>query len=336
MKHPSFKSKIPMLLLGLLMTGAGSSATDRPAGFVVWWGRNIAGRSTDVPDSRYPTGLVTIAGQVLSNAVAVAAGMSHSLAIRSDGTVVGWGLNGRGQATGVASAPGESAAGGVTIDGKVLSNVVAVAAGGVHSQAVLRDGTVAAWGTRRDGGRMIVQPGLSNVISIAGWYPAAVKSDGTVVNILNGETSNGVSNIVAISAPLSDGPIWALKNDGMVVELPGRGVGPPSPAIMSNVTAIAAGVRQSLALKTDGTVFAWGSYTDAPSGLSNVVAIATGNWHSLALRQDGTVVAWGRHGLGGKPATVPAGLSNVVAIAAGYDFSLAITTNSAVAERFRR
>jgi alpha-tubulin suppressor-like RCC1 family protein len=70
-----------------------------------------------------------------------------------------------------------------------------------------------------------------------------------------------------------------------------------------------------------------------PAGLSNIVAVAAGNRHSLALKSDGTVITWGynpRHAL-----DVPAGLSNVVAIAAGQDFSLAITTNGAVAEQFR-
>jgi alpha-tubulin suppressor-like RCC1 family protein len=62
-------------------------------------------------------------------------------------------------------------------------------------------------------------------------------------------------------------------------------------------TAIAAGGFHSLALKSDGTVVAWG-YNDfgqstVPAGLSGVVAIAGGWFHSLALKSDGTVVAWG-------------------------------------------
>jgi hypothetical protein len=42
------------------------------------------------------------------------------------------------------------------------------------------------------------------------------------------------------------------------------------------VVAIAAGGFSSLALKSDGTIVAWGSITNVPSGLSNVVSIATG------------------------------------------------------------
>ena len=42
---------------------------------------------------------------------------------------------------------------------------------------------------------------------------------------------------------------------------------------------------------------AWGyndyGQTNVPAGLSGVTAIAAGDYHSLALKSDGTVVAWG-------------------------------------------
>jgi alpha-tubulin suppressor-like RCC1 family protein len=60
--------------------------------------------------------------------------------------------------------------------------------------------------------------------------------------------------------------------------------------------------------------------------IRNVVAIAAGNGYSLALKSDGTVSAWGR--FCNKPAGAPGGLSGVVAIAAGQNFCLAITTNA--------
>jgi PASTA domain len=64
------------------------------------------------------------------------------------------------------------------------------------------------------------------------------------------------------------------------------------PSGLSDVTAVAAGYAQSLALKGDGTVVAWGcgGDTDAgqcsvPSGLFGVSAIAAGLWHSLAVAE---------------------------------------------------
>jgi len=97
------------------------------------------------------------------------------------------------------------------------------------------------------------------------------------------------------------------------------------PAAATNVTAIAAGYSCSLALKSDGTVIAWGQggQTNVPPGLSNVVAIAAGIGQSLALKSDGTLVAWG---MPRSPSytNIPPGLSNVVAIACGDEHNLAL------------
>ena len=63
-------------------------------------------------------------------------------------------------------------------------------------------------------------------------------------------------------------------------------------------TAIAAGAYHSLALRSDGSLAAWGwndyGQSDAPSG-NDFVAISAGEWHSVAIRKDGSIVAWGRN-----------------------------------------
>jgi hypothetical protein len=104
------------------------------------------------------------------------------------------------------------------------------------------------------------------------------------------------------------------------------------PAGLTNVSAIAAGGYDSLALKNDGTVVVWGQ-TTIPAGLTNVSAIAAGGYHGLALKNDGTVVGWGYNGQG--QTTIPAGLTNVSAIAtsshlAGYSHSLALKNDGTV------
>jgi hypothetical protein len=104
------------------------------------------------------------------------------------------------------------------------------------------------------------------------------------------------------------------------------------PSGLSGVTAIAAGLTHSLALRGDGTVVAWGcgggvSYgqCSVPIGLASVTAIAAGGYHSLALKGDRTVVAWGcLYGAGGGSCSVPSGLSGVKAIGAGEYHSLAL------------
>lgn len=119
------------------------------------------GAETTYQDASPPRGL--------SNVIAVAAGYNHTLALKHDGTVVGWGFNKLGQATGVptTNSPYVSA-GGVTLDGQTLSNVVAISAGQEYSMALKKDGTVVTWGRMVNGLYPATVPrGLSNVVAIA-------------------------------------------------------------------------------------------------------------------------------------------------------------------------
>ena len=97
-------------------------------------------------------------------------------------------------------------------------------------------------------------------------------------------------------------------------------------------TKIAAGYWHNAALKTDGTVVAWGGndsgQATVPVGLSGIRFIATGDAHTVALRNDGTVVAWGANSYG--QTTVPIGLNGVIAIAAGVDHTVAMKTDGTV------
>jgi alpha-tubulin suppressor-like RCC1 family protein len=309
-----------------------------PFGATVEWGLNtsVSDNFAQLSDSGISVGLVRTAGLVMTNAVSVAAGDKYALALRSDGTVVGWGLNSSAQATGSKSTIPDGTNGFVTIDGQVVSNVVEIAASWSQSCARKNDGTVAAWGTGPDGNILRSATGLSNVISISAWRSLAVKNDGTIVSISDGKDHYGLSNIVAVAVQKQDhGNLVALKNDGTVVESTSWNWASFVPvAGLSNVVAIAAGQARNVALRKDGTVVGWGYANDVPAGISNVIAISIGYHNSLALKRDGTVIAWGRFGF--QPATVPEGLSNVVSIAAGDDFCLAITTNAAVADKFRQ
>jgi alpha-tubulin suppressor-like RCC1 family protein len=127
---------------------------------------------------------------------------------------------------------------------------------------------------------------------------------------------------------------------------------------LSQVRAIAARGNRSLALTSDGGVWAWGNNASGQlgdgsigpdavpvptliSGLPSMSAIAAGSNYSLALAADGTVWAWGRNsdgelGIGSAtPTSVPiptliTGLPSMSAIAAGLTHSLALAADETV------
>ena len=354
---------LPMFLFTFSLRLLGENA---PAGWVVGWGNNLSGQATGISDGTYATnmaivagrvltpystGLVTIAGQVLTNAVALSAGLSHSLALKADGTVVGWGNNMGGRAVGFETAFPYRTNGMVMVDGRILNNVSSISAY-QYSLALQSNGAVVAWGRDGSGKTINIPAGFSNALSVVAGvsYSMALKMDGTMATVTSFGMEIGplqLSNLVAVGTANKD-PVQhnlGRRKDGTVVEWNNRTGLMNTPPGLSNIVAVATGASHSLALGKNGTVIAWGSgyggETNVPNGLTNVIAIAASktdtmlfSGFSLALKNDGTVIAWGKFG-NQQPVNVPVGLSNVVAIAAGADFCLAITTNRAVAEKFR-
>jgi hypothetical protein len=87
----------------------------------------------------------------------------------------------------------------------------------------------------------------------------------------------------------------------------------------------------SLAVRTDGTVFAWGRNTNwqciVPSSLVDATKVAAGGYFSLALRSTGTVAYWGSTNVSFLP---PAGLTNVTDIGAGESHGIALNLDGSV------
>ena len=252
----------------------------------------------------------------LTNAIAVAAGGNHSLALTSEGAVQAWGDNFYGQSQPPAN----------------LSNVIQVAAGIDHSLALRSDGTVVTWGW---GG---TPEGLSNIVSIGAMETRslAVQADGTLRSWSSTEDLQtndvpGLNSAIAVAGGQYHG--LALKTDGTVAGWGGGVAGEQNPPVaLGNVVALAAGKYHSLAVLVDGSVVAWGNneygQINVPPGLDSVVAVAGGWAHSVALKRDGSIVVWGNNGEG--ELNVPAGTLNITSIAAGFFHNLAVKRDGAV------
>jgi len=122
---------------------------------------------------------------------------------------------------------------------------------------------------------------------------------------------------------------------------------PPKPGVQ-----ISLGSGHGLAIKPDGTVWAWGNniygqlgdgtttHRSTPvqvSGLTDVVSVAGGWAHSLAIKFDGTVWTWGNNSngqLGDGTATnrlTPVQImTDVVSVAGGWGQGLAIKSDGTV------
>ncbi|XXX78917.1 hypothetical protein WMF30_09080 [Sorangium sp. So ce134] len=316
-----------------IAAGAGHSLVVRGDGTVWAWGNNTHGQLGDGTTISRPAPVqVSKLGQVLR----VAGGTGHSLALKADGTVWAFGSNSHGQ-LGISTATTQR---NTAVQVSSISNAGAIACGGNSSAVLLPTGHVRTWGENSKG-----QLG-DGVLGQSRFLPTRVRGafDSQTVAMWN----QGL-------AVRKDGTIeaWGRNEYGELGD--GARTDPrPEPRrvpSISGVRSVEAGLSWSMALKKDGTVWAWGSngYSKMGDGencgsnvvssihtprqvpgLYDIVQINAYGFIGYALKKDGTVWGWGRsryHSFGDlsgcRPAQIP-GLSDIVAIDAGYYFALAL------------
>jgi alpha-tubulin suppressor-like RCC1 family protein len=285
----------------------------------------------------------------LTGVIAVSAGMGHSLALRSDGTVWAWGDNEYGQVgNGVISLEQLTP---VQVTG--LTHVTQISAGGLFSMAVRSDGTVWAWGYNHFGE-------LGNGTNANSSVPVRVKGLSQVTRIAQG--SNRESSLAASTSSTGVTTVWAWgeNTDGELGDGTFNSQATPEQVTGINAPGIAdlaSGESFSLALGADGSVWGWGGDNHGELGNgsaqtvvtrpvltigagSGISRLAVGVNHALAVRSNGTVLAWGDNSSGGlgdgsrASATGPVqvtGLTNALQVSAGWGSSYAVYVPQLVA-----
>ena len=324
------------------------------------WGYNPFGALGTNDGTNRNTPVTTFAGG--TNWKQVSGGIFHTVAIKTDGTLWIWGYNAQGQlGTNDGTyryTPVTTFAGG--------TNWKQICAGVVHSAAIKTDGTLWTWGENG-----YAQLGINDttnrntpVTTFAGgtnWkqvssgenHTVAVKTDGTLWNWGQGVHGNlGTNDVTDRSTPVTTfagGTNWkqacvgtrfytmGLKSDGTLWtwgSSPYGGMGDNNTSQTarsfpntvfgghSNWKSVSAGgflYGTTAAIKTDGTLWIWGLGQSGELGINDIVnwtkytpvtTFAGGtNWKSIsigqgggitasvrAIKTDGTLWTWGYNG----------------------------------------
>ena len=216
----------------------------------------------------------------------VACGSLLTAAVKTDGTLWTWGYNAYGQlgdnTTGNKSSPVTTITGG--------TNWKQVACGSDHAAAIKTDGTLWSWGSNLYGaiGDNTTVDKSSPVTTIAGgtnWkqvacgerYTAAIKTDGTLWSWGAGSSGKLGDN----TAGNKSSPVTTIAGG-------------------TNWKQVACGTKHTAAVKTDGTLWAWGNDSYGELGDNTAVNKAS-------------------------PVTTIAGGTNWKQVACGYNFTAAIS-----------
>jgi len=250
------------------------------------WGDNSVGRLGD--NSTIARSSPIKVASAFADWCQASAGDGHSLGIRTNGTVWAWGFNEQGQLgnnSTISSRSPVSVVGGFT-------DWCQVSVGNAHSLGVRCNGTAWAWGGNANG-----RLGDNSIISRS-----------SPVSVVGGFTD------------------WCQVSAGCNHSL----------GVRSNGTAWAWGFNEQGQLGNNSTISSR-SPVSVVGGFTDWCQLSAGNLHSLGVRTNGTVWAWGSNSRGqlgdnstissSSPVSVVGGFTDWCQVSGGRDRSLGVRTN---------
>ena len=263
-------------------------------------------------------------------------GSQHSLQIKTDGSLWSWGYNPTGP-LGLGDATNRSSPVQVGTD----TNWSSVSTGTYHTLAIKTTGSLWAWGTNANG-----QLGQGNTTTRSS--PVQVGTD-TNWSWVSGGRSN---HTMAIK---TTGSLWGWGFNTTNGQLGlGDVVNRSSPVQVgtdTNWASVSAGQFHTIAIKTTGSLWAWGQNTSGQLGQGNTTirsspvqmgtdtdwaSVSAGAYHALAIKTTGSLWGWGLNtqgqlGLGdatNRSSPVQVGTdTNWASVSAGNAHTLAIKTS---------
>jgi alpha-tubulin suppressor-like RCC1 family protein len=306
------------------------------------WGEGISGKLGNNAISNRSTPITTFAGG--TNWKQASGGLSHSAAVKTDGTLWAWGQITFGQiGSGGASSPltpVTTFAGGT--DWKQVD------CGNVHTAAIKTDGTLWTWGYNSRG-----ELGINDLVNRS--TPVTTFAGGTnwkqvsAFSFTMALRDDGVNKQLYVWGNTSNGRLGNSRTGETLFEYPIEVYG-----WFTNWKQVSSGNAHTAAIKTDGTLWTWGTASNGRLGNASLInrttpvttfaggtdwkQVSCGDAHTVAIKTDGTLWTWGLGGNGqigdasvistrSTPITTFAGGTNWKQVSSGSNYTTAVKTD---------